>query len=253
MKEKVLITGGSGFLARNLIKVLDYNKFEIILLTRSDYKKSLIEKNNKNLKVFLIDWDNQNDVNTKLKNASYIIHTAAKVPTRSESNNFNIIKSSIKIAKTIVKANLNLRKLIFISTLRTCINLKEKTINDDTEYNFYNFDTAYGRSKFLTEKFFKKYKEKIKYPITICSPGHILGPESSEISKSNEFVYNIFRKKICFYTKTKYAIVDISDVCKSISLLLNPSISSEKYLICNQNPSMFELIKICEKIQNQKK
>ena len=26
-------------------------------------------------------------------------------------------------------------------------------------------------------------------------PGHILGPASSEISKSNEFVYNIFRKK----------------------------------------------------------
>ena len=62
-----------------------------------------------------------------------------------------------------------------------------------------------------------------------------------------------FRKKICFYTKTKYAIVDISDVCKSINLLLSPSISNEKYLICKQNPSMLELIKICEEIQNQKK
>ena len=111
MKEKVLITGGSGFLARNLIEELDNNKFEIILLTRSDYKKALIEKSNKKLKVFLINWDDQNDVNAKLKDANYIIHTAAKVPTRSESNNFNIIKSSLKIAKTIVKANLNLKNL----------------------------------------------------------------------------------------------------------------------------------------------
>ena len=76
MKEKVLITGGSGFLARNLIEELDNNKFEIILLTRSDYKKALIEKSNKKLKVFLINWDDQNDVNAKLKDANYIIHTA---------------------------------------------------------------------------------------------------------------------------------------------------------------------------------
>ena len=99
------------FFSKKSHEELDNNKFEIILLTRSDYKKALIEKSNKKLKVFLINWDDQNDVNAKLKDANYIIHTAAKVPTHRSSNNFNIIKSSLKIAKTIDKANLNLKNL----------------------------------------------------------------------------------------------------------------------------------------------
>lgn len=253
LKEKIIITGGSGFLAKNLLNHIDKNKFEIILLTRSKKKKDQLETIYKKAKTDLIDWNNQIDVNEKLKEASYIIHTAAKVPTRSESNNYDIIKSSLKIAKRIVSANLNLKKLIFISTLRTCIDSNKKIMSDDTKYNFYKFDTAYGKSKFLTELYFKKYKNIIKYPVITCSPGHILGPDSPKISKSNEFIFNIFKKKVCFYTKTNYAIVDILDVCKSIILLLDSSNSSEKYLLCKKNPSMLDLIDMCEQIQNKKK
>jgi nucleoside-diphosphate-sugar epimerase len=39
LKEKIIITGGSGFLAKNLLNHINKEKFEVILLTRSKKKK----------------------------------------------------------------------------------------------------------------------------------------------------------------------------------------------------------------------
>lgn len=253
MKENVFITGGSGFLAKNLVETL-IEKYNITLVTRSNKTREILLDKYKSIDVIVINWRDQSQVHNSLKNADYIVHSGAMVPTRSQSNNFKIIKSSLMVAKKIIFANLTkLKKLIFISTLRTCINTENIIQTDNTIYNFYKFDTAYGKSKYLTEKYFLKYKNHNKFQISFCCPGHIVGPETSEISKSNEFIYNIFKKKICFYTKTNYAIVDISDVCKSISLLLESTSTNEKYLICKRNPSMLELIDTCEEIQKQRK
>ena len=51
--------------------------------------------------------------------------------------------------------------------------------------------------------------------------GHILGPANLKYQRvMNLFI--IFLEKNLLLYKTKYAIVDISDVCKSINLLLSP-------------------------------
>ena len=251
MKKKIVITGGSGYVAKSLIEYLDLDKFEVTLLTR-DKEKILFIKKDYNVNIENIDWSNSSDVQKKLINKNYVIHAAAMVPTRSDANNFEIIKSSLKICKTICDLNLNLEKFIYISTLRTCINTKEEVFTDDTKYDFYKFDTAYGKSKYLSEQYFLKYQKKNNLPLIICSPSHILGPESENISKSNEFIFNIFRKKINFYINTRFPIVDISDVCEAIKLIIDKSQINDKFLLCYHNPTLYELIKKCEKIQGKK-
>ena len=249
MKKKIIITGGSGFLTKNLVKHLDLNKFDVVLLTRDDAKLKDL-KINYNINIKKINWENTNDIKEKFTGANYIIHTAAMVPSRSDANNSTIIKSSLKICKKICSLNLDVEKFIYISTLRTCINTKKTIFTDDTKYNFYKFDTAYGRSKYLSEKYLIKHKKNL--PLIICSPAHILGPESQDKSKSNEFIYNIFKKKVNFYINTKYALVDIEDVCEAINLIIDKSNINEKYLICNFNPSFYKLISLCEEFQGKK-
>ncbi len=251
MKKKIVITGGSGFLAKNLLDHLNCNEFEILLLSRNKEKLDHL-KNKYNIQIDSIDWTDSSDIEKKLKNINYVIHTAAMVPTRSDANNFEIIKSSLRICKKICNLSLNLEKFIYISTLRTCIDINASIFTDDTKYNFYKFDTAYGRSKYLSEKYLLKYKSKNNLPLIICSPGHIMGPEKEDVSKSNEFLFNIFKKKINLYIKTRYAIVDILDVCEALNLIIRKGMVSEKYLICNNNPTLYELISKCENIQGKK-
>ena len=251
MKKKIIITGGSGFLAQSLLGHLNHDEFQITLLTRNR-NKLLHLKNEYAVEIENIDWTNNLDLEKKMKGANYIIHTAAMVPTRSDANNFQIIKSSLRICKKICDLRLNLEKFIYISTLRTCIDINTNIFNDDSKYSFYNFDTSYGKSKYLSEKYLLKYKSKNNLPLIICAPGHILGPEDENVSKSNEFIFNIFRKKINLYIKTRYAIVDILDVCESLNLIINKGIVAEKYLICNHNPTLYELIEKCENLQAKK-
>jgi dihydroflavonol-4-reductase len=251
LKKKIIITGGSGFLAQSLLRHLNHNEFQITLLTRDKDKLSYL-KDEYAIEIENIDWTDNLDIKKKIKDTNYVIHTAAMVPTRSDANNYQIIKSSLRICKKICNLKLNLEKFIYISTLRTCINTNANIFNDDTKYNFYNYDTSYGKSKYLSEKYLLKYKSKNNLPLIICAPGHIVGPENENISKSNEFIFNIFRKKINLYIKTRYAIVDILDVCESLNLILDKGTVAEKYLICNHNPTLHELIDKCAAIQGKK-
>ena len=249
IKKNIAISGASGFLGKNLSNYLDKNKYNITLLTRSEKSKKEITK--ENILVKIINWDNIDQIKEVLKNVDIFIHAGAKLPSRGDANDYKIIRSSIKIAKNICKANLKLEKFIFISTLRTCIEIGKKNFEDNSNYNFYKYDTAYGRSKYLTEKYFLKYKKKL--PLIICSPAHIIGPEEVKIAKSNEFIINYLQKKIAIYTNAKYAIIDINDVCKAIDLIISKSEINKKYLLCSHNPTFKEIIEICEKLQKNKK
>lgn len=249
-KKKIAITGGSGFLAKYLFLNLKKN-YDIILITRNQASKTLLEKNYPQATTKIINWDSLKQIKECLAEADILIHSAAMLPTRASANNNKIIKSSLLIARKICKANLTLEKFIFISTLRTCINTEKLVFEDDTKYNFKNYDTSYGLSKYITEKYFLKFANKL--PLIICSPTHIIGPEKTNFSKSNDILINFLSKKIVFYTDTKYAIIDVNDVCHAIEKIIEKSDINNKYLLSANNPSLKELINYAEKITNQKK
>jgi nucleoside-diphosphate-sugar epimerase len=250
LKKNLSISGGSGFLAKNLSNYLDREKYNVTLITRSNRTKELIEARQKDVLVKVLDWNDIDQISETLKNTQILIHAGATLPTRSDANDYNIIRSSLKIAKNICKSNLKLEQFIFISTLRTCIEIGKEQFNDDSVYNFYKYDTAYGRSKYLTEKYFIKYKDHL--PLIICSPAHIVGPENELIAKSNNFMINYLKKKIVFYTSTKYAIIDILDVCKAIDLIISKSEIGKKYLLCSHNPTLKDIIRISGNITSKK-
>lgn len=250
LKKNISISGGSGFLAKNLSKYLDRKKYNVTLITRSNKTKEILETEHKNTLVKIVDWNDVSQIKEALKDTQIFVHAGATLPTRSDANDYKIIRSSLKVAKNIYRANLNLEKFIFISTLRTCIEIGKDQFEDNSEYNFYKYDTAYGRSKYLIEKYFIRHKNRL--PLIICSPAHIIGPENELIAKSNTFIINYLKNNIVFYTKTKYAVIDILDACKAIDLIISRSDIGQKYLLCSHNPTLKEIIEICENLSNKK-
>jgi nucleoside-diphosphate-sugar epimerase len=250
LKKIISISGGSGFLAKNLSNYLDRKKYNVTLITRSNKTKEILETEHKDTLVKVVDWNNVSQIKEALKDTQIFIHAGATLPTRSDANDYKILRSSLKVAKNICRANLHLEKFIFISTLRTCIEIGKDQFKDNSKYNFYKYDTAYGRSKYLTEKYFIRHKDRL--PLIICSPAHIIGPESELIAKSNTFIINYLKKNIVFYTNTKYAVIDILDTCKAIDLIISKSDTGKKYLLCSHNPTLKDIIKICEDLKSKK-
>ena len=247
--KKIGISGSSGFLGSWLTKRLQ-GEFDLVLLTRNDVNFKNLKNNFPNISVKIIDWDNAENIKENLKDVEILIHAGAMLPTRASANDKEIINSSLNIVENINKSKIKLGKLIFISTLRTCISSNDEYFSDDSEYNFFKYDTQYGRSKFLTEKFLKN---NYNFPLVICSPAHIIGPEKVEIAKSNDVIFKMFNKRILFITKAKYSIVHISDVCECIYKIIHLDVEGAKYLIANQNPTLEEIANIVEEVDGIKK
>ena len=77
--KKVLITGGTGFLGRNLIEYLNtnYSDFSITSLSRTEYRLSKSLSPSDNVTYMLGDIRDKNIVKYALKDCDYLIHTAA--------------------------------------------------------------------------------------------------------------------------------------------------------------------------------
>ena len=247
--KRIGISGSSGFLGSWLTKRLR-KEFDLVLLTRNDKNFKNLKNNFPNISIKIIDWNNTDNIKENLKDIEILIHAGAMLPTRASANDKEIVNSSLRIVKNINKSKIKLKKLIFISTLRTCISTNEEYFSDDSKYDFFKYDTQYGRSKFLTEEFLKN---NYNFPLVICSPAHIIGPERAEIAKSNDVIFKMFNKKILFITKAKYSIVHISDVCECIYKIIHLDVGGGKYLIANQNPTLEEIAKIVEEVDGIKK
>ena len=155
--KSVLITGGSGFIGKNLFESLKRLNFEVLSIKGKDYT----------------DLTDEKEIH-KLPKFDIIIHLAA----------FNYVPSSFENPINCYKNNIN-------STL----NILEKTKNDKSSLIFFS-SYIYGRPKYLPideehprealnpytqskiicEDLCISYNRDYKIPITIFRPFNIYGP-----------------------------------------------------------------------------
>lgn len=160
---KIIITGGNGFIGKNLIKYLKKYKYEVYKLSvdfNHTSSKKVIEK------IF------------KEFNPNYVIHLAGLAHKKDS----NLLKTPNKIINIntnypIFLANLckdnNVKKFVYISTIGVHgQGSKNKIINENSEYQPYNL---YTNSKMNAEKNIIKNLKHTNTKYTILRPSLVLG------------------------------------------------------------------------------
>lgn len=177
MKEKVLITGASGFLGFHLIEAALANNLEVYVAVRKGSRIGHLV----NLPVTFTYPDFTNIV--KLKDDiisgqyTYVIH-AAGVTKANSSKEYNLVNAeyAYNLGKAAEQAKDSLRKFIFISSLAAIGPLKntDETINESTPANPV---TNYGKSKLLAESML----QELTLPLIILRPTAVYGPRDKDI------------------------------------------------------------------------
>jgi nucleoside-diphosphate-sugar epimerase len=177
MKDKVLITGASGFLGYHLIQKAIAANFEVFAAVR---KNSNIEHLNEfPLKYLYLNYEDPEQMSRLIaeNKIDFIIHSAGVTKAiRQEVYDQVNAGYTINLAKAAENSGSICKKIVFISSLAAVgpLNDGQQKITEQTHPRPV---TAYGRSKLLAEN----QLASISIPTTILRPTAIYGPRDKDI------------------------------------------------------------------------
>ncbi len=225
---KILVTGASGFVGKDLVKKLKKQKHKIIEFNSSDGNNIFDKKK----------------LDEKMKNIDIVIHLAAKL----DGDEKEILKTNVDGTKNVIDIAIknNVKKFILISSTGVYGNTKS-LVNEDSEKNPEN---TYEKSKLSAENIVLSYREKIN--VNILRSAMIFGP--------NKYWNNLFKilKKgfplPCSGNNT-FQIIYVKDLVNAIILLTKKGSNGEIYLVSgNEKWTLKEFCRYSNKIlKNNKK
>jgi len=177
MRQKVLITGASGFLGYHLIQSAIENGLEVYAAIRKNSDKKHLE--GLPVQYLFLNYEDEAAITQQLTahQIEFIVH-AAGVTKAIHQDIYNQVNAgyTINLARAAEKMGSKFKKMVFISSLAAIGPLPDphQKILEDT---FPNPVTAYGHSKLLAEKGLAG----INLPIIILRPTAVYGPRDKDI------------------------------------------------------------------------
>ena len=237
--EKVIITGGLGFIGSNLINILK-NKYYIINIDKVTYASNFknIDPHIKNYKFYKQDINNKIFIKTILKkyNPSIIFNLAAETHVdRSIDGPEQFIKSNILGVFNLLESIRNYKKrikLIHVSTDEVYGDIKENY--KSKEEDAYKPSSPYSASKASGDLLIKSYIRTYKIPAIITNCCNNFGPNQYPEKLIPTIIYNTLNKKpIPIYGKGKNIRewIYVKDHCDALIKIAEKGVMGENYNI----------------------
>ena len=237
--EKIIITGGLGFIGSNLINILK-DKYFIINIDKVSYASNFnnIDSNIKNYKFYKQDINNKVFIKNILKKytPSIIFNLAAETHVdRSIDGPKQFIESNILGVFNLLESIRNYQKkikLIHISTDEVYGDIKKNY--KSKEEDAYNPSSPYSASKASGDFLIKSYIRTYKIPAIITNCCNNFGPNQYAEKLIPTIIYNILNKKhIPIYGKGKNIRewIYVKDHCDAIVKIAEKGICGENYNI----------------------
>ena len=237
--EKIIITGGLGFIGSNLINILK-DKYFIINIDKVSYASNFknIDLNIKNYKFYKQDINNKIFIKNILEkyNPSLIFNLAAETHVdRSIDGPKSFIDSNILGVFNLLESIRNYKKkikLIHISTDEVYGDIKKN--HKSKEGDSYNPSSPYSASKASGDLLIKSYIRTYKIPAIITNCCNNFGPNQYPEKLIPTVIYNILNgKPIPIYGKGKNIRewIYVKDHCDALFNVAQKGIIGENYNI----------------------
>jgi dTDP-glucose 4,6-dehydratase len=252
--EKIIVTGGLGFIGSNLINILK-NKYFIINIDKITYASNFknIDPDIKNYKFYKQDINNKIFIKNILKkyNPSIIFNLAAETHVdRSIDGPKKFIESNILGVFNLLESIKDYKKkikLIHISTDEVYGDIKKN--HKSKEEDRYNPSSPYAASKASGDLLIKSYIRTYKIPAIITNCCNNFGPNQYPEKLIPTIIYNILNQRpIPIYGKGENVRewIFVKDHCNALIKISEKGIIGENYNIGSE--TILSNVEIAKKI-----
>ena len=227
----IFVTGGTGLVGSHLIKSLVKEGKKIIAIYRGSIPSDLLFDSVQWIKGDILDIVALEEI---MIGVEQVYHCAAIV-SFNPARRLEMFKINVEGTANMVNAAINsgIKKLLFVSSVAALGRIRNGQLIDET-MNWTNetSNSDYGKSKYLAEmEVWRGIGEGLE--AVIINPVIILG--AADWNKGSAGMFKSAYNEFPWYTTGSGGFVDVQDVVKAMTLLMESDISGQRFIISAEN------------------
>lgn len=234
-KQKILITGATGFIGSFIVEEALNRGFEVWAAVRRTSSRKYLQEPGINF--IELDFGSEEKLKEQLggHNFDYVVHAAGVTKCLHSQDFFRTNTEGTKnLVNALIDLNMPIKRFVFVSSLSILGAIHEKMpYKDITDKDTPQPNTAYGKSKLEAEEYLRSLKG---FPFVILRPTGVYGPREKDyflmaksIKQHVDFAVGYKRQDITF--------IFVKDVVQAVFLALSadPKVCSRSYILSDGN------------------
>ena len=258
--EKVLVTGGSGYIGLHCISQLLKEGFSVRTSLRSmDRKKEIQEalsgliKNNESLEFCELDLMRDEGWDDAVRGCSYVLHVASPVYDKNMKDENSFIQPAkqglLRALKPAIKYKI--KRFVLTSSIAAITQGHEDIEIDEKSWSLIEKDTLpYIKSKTYAEKAMWNYMDEIdeseKIEVCTINPSFVFGPSLTyDMGASNLLIRGLLVGKLPALAKIQFNVVNVVDVARAhILALKSDNAAGQRFIVSEKALWLSDIAKI---------
>jgi dihydroflavonol-4-reductase len=256
IKEKIMkafVTGATGLLGNNLVRLLVAQGYEVKALVRSREKAINLLGDVKNVEFIQGDMENVPGFAENLKGCDVLFHTAAYFREYYQPGDHWPKLKKINIDGTVelfeAADKHHVKKTIHVSSSGVIGEDDKKPIGDESAAaSGLALENLYFRSKVETEKAIASFLKTHTMPVVMILPGWMYGPGDAAPTSAGQLVQDFLNRKLPGVLNGGATIADARDVAQAMIESIEKGKSGERYIVGGQLHTLSDIMKLLEKV-----
>ena len=233
MSRKAFVTGGTGFIGANLVRLLLTQGYQVKALVRPSSNLANLQ----GLEVELVEGNlNDVDLDQKMRGCEVLFHVAAHYSLWHKDKEL-LYQSNVLGTRNVLASarKAGIQRTVYTSSV-AAIGVRKDGKSADESYQspVENLIGDYKKSKYYAEQEAVK-AVKLAQDIVIVNPSTPIGPLDLKPTPTGEIIVRFLTGKMPAYVNTGLNFIDVRDVARGHILALEKGKTGDRYILGHQN------------------